>query len=137
MKPKGLVEQHMGSCIHFTGLWENKTCKAGVDYETVKGAPTDRFAFSLPCLGDPGATCAHQQFPTREEAEEYERRAMEGLAHTVAARVRIREQTKGKRGVAGTIECPKCKGKLRYTVSGYNGHVWGTCETPGCLRWIE
>jgi len=36
----------------------------------------------------------------------------------------------------GTIECPKCKGVLHYTISGYNGHVWGKCEKEDCLRWM-
>lgn len=40
------------------------------------------------------------------------------------------------KGTKGEIECPKCKGKLHYTISGYNGHVWGKCETENCLAWM-
>ena len=43
-----------------------------------------------------------------------------------------------KRGTEkGFMECPYCKGMLRFTVSSYNGHIWGKCETPDCLDWIE
>ena len=35
------------------------------------------------------------------------------------------------------IECPVCKGRLHLDQSAYNGHVWGKCETEGCLSWME
>lgn len=37
----------------------------------------------------------------------------------------------------GTIKCPLCQGKLRFTVAKINGHVWGKCETDGCLSWMQ
>ena len=37
----------------------------------------------------------------------------------------------------GTIECPKCKGDLRYFRSSSNGHVWGKCKTENCLSWMQ
>lgn len=37
----------------------------------------------------------------------------------------------------GKIECPKCKRNLLFTVSDYNGHIWGKCETDGCLPWMQ
>lgn len=43
-----------------------------------------------------------------------------------------------KTGAAGTVECPKCKGKLNWTRAvGYNNHVHARCETPDCLSWME
>lgn len=36
----------------------------------------------------------------------------------------------------GIIECPKCGNKLHYTISSYNGHIWGKCETDKCLVWM-
>lgn len=37
----------------------------------------------------------------------------------------------------GSINCPVCKkGDLRYSQAS-NGHIWGCCETPGCVRWME
>lgn len=37
----------------------------------------------------------------------------------------------------GVIECPKCKGKLHLSQAAYNGHVWGKCETEGCVSWMQ
>jgi len=37
----------------------------------------------------------------------------------------------------GCIECPLCGCKLRFTVAKSNGHVWGKCETDGCLSWMQ
>lgn len=44
---------------------------------------------------------------------------------------------KPKNDVVSTIECPKCKGVLRYRISSYNGHIHGQCETEGCLAWMQ
>jgi hypothetical protein len=44
---------------------------------------------------------------------------------------------KPKEDVRSVMECPTCKGSLRYLVSSYNGHTHGTCETTGCLKWTE
>lgn len=35
---------------------------------------------------------------------------------------------------SGTIVCPACKGKMHYTVSSYNGHIWAGCENEKCFR---
>lgn len=37
----------------------------------------------------------------------------------------------------GEMECPICQGKLHYTIAGYNGHIWGKCETEDCLQWMQ
>ena len=37
----------------------------------------------------------------------------------------------------GTVTCPKCGGELGYSISGYNGHIHGQCNTTrGCLSWM-
>ena len=39
---------------------------------------------------------------------------------------------------AGEMACPICgTGKLRYSRSGYNGHVHAACTTETCVRWME
>ena len=35
------------------------------------------------------------------------------------------------------VECPVCKGKLHLSHAAVNGHVWGKCETAGCVEWME
>ena len=42
-----------------------------------------------------------------------------------------------KEGFTGTIECPCCKGELRYVIKPGNHHCWGVCSTDGCLSWME
>jgi ssDNA-binding Zn-finger/Zn-ribbon topoisomerase 1 len=39
--------------------------------------------------------------------------------------------------VRSVMECPTCKGDLRYFVSSHNGHTHGSCDTKGCLKWME
>ena len=43
----------------------------------------------------------------------------------------------GKNFIRGTMECPKCKGTLRFIIHSLNGHVHGCCETENCLNWME
>ena len=35
------------------------------------------------------------------------------------------------------VDCPACKGRLHLSISSYNGHVHGRCETVGCVSWME
>jgi hypothetical protein len=63
-----------------------------------------------------------------EEIPAGARRAMDGV--TVIA--------KDVKSKAGSFACPICKtGTLRYTVSGYNGHVHAMCSTADCVSWME
>lgn len=61
----------------------------------------------------------------------------EQVGYIIAAMMRIREINGELRGVRGTIECPKCGARLHYTISSYNGHVHGKCETQGCVSWMQ
>lgn len=39
---------------------------------------------------------------------------------------------------SGQMPCPVCsKGNLKYSRSGYNGHVHARCSTSGCVAWME
>lgn len=49
--------------------------------------------------------------------------------------VAIMNKTDGKRGISGTIECPKCQGTLNFSIAP-NGHPHGKCQTEGCLQWL-
>lgn len=40
-------------------------------------------------------------------------------------------------GFQEVIECPACKGRLHLSIAACNGHVWGRCETPDCVKWME
>lgn len=39
--------------------------------------------------------------------------------------------------VRGNIECPKCKGTIKFTVRASDGGTAGRCSTAGCLNWRE
>jgi hypothetical protein len=59
------------------------------------------------------------------------------VSDTFKARAAIIEHSHGKRGIKGKLPCPICGGgALHYSVAA-NGHVWATCTTPDCVRWIE
>lgn len=61
----------------------------------------------------------------------------EHINKTLTAYASVVEATGGKRGVSGEIPCPICGGKLRYSVAASNGHIWGSCATPDCVRWMQ
>lgn len=126
----------MRRCVHFTGILHPK-CDAGVLYADVRRPPAaPGSGFQFPCFSDAGTECALRKTPTLAEATEEERKMNEGFEFTMAAIKLINAAVGKKRGVTGTIECPKCKGRLHYSVAGYNGHIHGKCATEGCLSWM-
>ncbi|HRG29201.1 MAG TPA: DUF550 domain-containing protein [Chitinophagales bacterium] len=42
-----------------------------------------------------------------------------------------------KLGGNGFIICPQCGNKLYWTRASSNKHVWGKCNTEGCLNWMQ
>ena len=55
-----------------------------------------------------------------------------GCPHTA-----IREDAAAKNRKQGTVVCPRCGGELGYSISSYNGHIHGQCNTTrGCLSWM-
>lgn len=69
--------------------------------------------------------------PQRTPEEEAEfKKHMEGLGEAIK-RIRATKQNQG------TIECPICQKKLGFSVAKSNGHIWGRCETAGCLAWMQ
>jgi len=70
LRERTAAEQIRNWCIHFTGLM-NDTCKAGVEYKSVKlehRAPDGLHAY--PCFRDHDThNCPLQQFMSVEEAE--------------------------------------------------------------------
>jgi hypothetical protein len=138
MAERTYVQSVMRRCVHFSGI-SQPACRAGVAYETVED-PKPNGGYRLPCFADDGArtACEHARFPTREEAEERERESHASTRRINLVRAAIVTATEGKRGVAGTIACPACEGgTVRFSVAGYNGHIWGKCSTPHCAEWVE
>ena len=82
-------------------------------------------------------------FPVSKE--EWKRLGKKGVAASFAqfekatpliAMMKEKYMRKGESGKE-TVECPVCKGFLTMSISSYNWHVWGHCQTKDCLSWME
>jgi hypothetical protein len=139
------AEEARGDCIHWRGTRE-ATCAAGVNLRGLVGGPDPGWATRLPCRASlrrrangPVATCP--QFRTQTEAE---REAEVRETEEMIARYkklgplwqRIKREHKGKTAW-GVETCPVCGGKLHWSHSRHNGHLWTKCETDGCVDVIE
>ncbi len=145
-----------GTCKFYNGSHHNKTCDAGVEYRSVLTEP-DRLtgsAFRLPCIlkwpGSPlspgqqaefekRGTCPKFTEPSKDDLAKYEAEMaahMAKMRKTFTLMSSIRKEHKGV-DWSGIVACPACGGKLHMRHAAYNGHTAGTCETEGCVRWIE
>lgn len=124
-----------GTCKHFNGV-SNNCCEAGVRY------PLGR---SLPCIerfNKAGVVCDKREEPTDAEiaAEQAKVDAfLKDFDTIVQPWVNAKKAafTKGT-SVRSADTCPKCKGIIRYSICGSNGHMMARCETTeGCVNFIE
>lgn len=131
-KTKSIGEQYAGKCINFNGLI-NDECKAGVKYPPLKS--------DTPCFieNENITICEKRRFPTAQECLDREAEMEAHLNKMRAAFEIVAKVKKEHKGTnwAGYFECPACKGKLHISHARINGHVWGKCETEGCLAWME
>lgn len=130
-----------GSCKHFTGI-QHDECKLGVNYKALAGGVVG-YGAHIPCTGrtsickDPIAKCDKIETYTVEEEKAWKKELDEEFKFMNAAIKAIREHDKANQDKSPRlIECPKCKGDLRYSIAKLNGHIWGKCETEGCLQWM-
>ena len=122
-------------CKHYNGTM-NETCKVGVKYDSIKDTSQKPYRWICTDL-DATATCPSCARKTLEEIAERKKYLNDRLAYLLLAISKIKPlRVKGKTTI-GEIECPKCQGRLHYSIAGYNGHVHGQCETKGCLSWME
>lgn len=131
-------------CNHYRAMCDHDTCKVDVPYDKFKGLKFDE----RPCFAKPGKPCNGgcdlQQMPTDEELAAEAAECNRRFEMIVAARQAIVASLGGpwKRGTpaaGGAIDCPCCKAveALRFSRSGYNGHIHATCSTADCVRWME
>jgi hypothetical protein len=143
---KSRRDQRLKTCKHFSGV-QHKACKAGIKYADVEAAAPPLTGRHLPCLpnlksGACEGECAKREFPTPEEVEAREQEIIRSISRTgtaIAAVVeKIGKWKKGMGDAQGQMPCPVCKtGTLGYSRSGYNGHIWGACSSPDCVRWMQ
>jgi hypothetical protein len=130
-------------CKSYRAMSNHDTCKAGVEYDSLKGIDFN----SRPCFKRNGKNapcgCVLAAFPTDAEIKAQDEEFAAHFAQTMVARALIVEDCggdwkKGMRSASGEIDCPVCeKGKLRYSRAGYNGHIHASCTTEGCVSWME
>lgn len=138
------IQDHMRRCVHFTGI-QHDTCEAGVCYRALVGGPDFGWASRLPCLEDrlphkegPIVACEQLKRTTREEAEAEVTKSDAAFERVTTALKAIRAKHGKDRGLRDEMPCPNnCGGTLRYSISGYNGHVHGQCSTDGCAAWMQ
>lgn len=130
-------------CNHYSGMHQKEQCGAGVRFDSLSNYGTREFMDSCPCFGPRGG-CEHAEYPTAEELAAAEAEFAKRFEGTVNARAAIVESLGGpwKRGMpaaSGVIDCPVCDGEksLRFSRSGYNGHIHAACSTDGCVSWME
>ncbi len=133
-----------GWCIHYRSSHGGQTftdCEAGVPFEKWDGT---KFAVR-PCFLDKGHSkpdampCEHLRIPTTEEIAAHET-WIEGRINVLGTVMKsIRPWRNAHKGQSAreVVECPACKGRLHLSISSYNGHVHGGCETDGCVSWME
>lgn len=139
-------------CIYYrydraTKRTADAVCDAGVRYGDV--APGDDYGIfgRLPCFLDAkgvpkhvaAASCPKLRAPTPEEIalhEEWIEKRMGTMRIVQLGIANWRKAHKGK-SASEIVECPACNGKLHLSISSYNGHVHGKCETSGCVSWME
>lgn len=138
-------------CIHYRsplqgiGKEDLTTCEAGVEFKSVQPVTGPTFR-GQPCFltdkgeSKPGALpCEKLRRPTSEEIAAHEKWLAERMGRLGIVMKGImpwRQAHKGK-SAQEVIECPACQGRLHLSISSYNGHVHGKCETDGCVAWME
>ena len=130
-------------CKHYRAMSDHDTCEKGVAYDKFKGLSFKQ----RPCFERNGVApcgCELAEFPTPAERAERDRLLDIRFANMGVARRAIVDSLGGpwKRGMdgsAGVINCPVCGGNeaLRFTRSGYNGHIHASCTTEDCVAWME
>jgi len=125
-------------CLRYAGLMR-KVCLCGISFQQITGNKGDFGIYKrIPCFGRNRIdTCKRRVFPTDAYIKRFEDKANTNHEYVVIALQTIKEINKDiKKDKEGVIVCPQCKGKLHYSIVGYNGHIWGKCETKGCISWM-
>lgn len=134
----------LGQCIHFNGI-QHDCCRADVNYRMLANDAIPGMALRLPCWtptsgrnGNSPAMCEKYQSVTDSQVAEY-KAEMEAYMDRIKKVMPVVSEWRKKspRGKNEVIECPACNGNLHLTQASSNGHVWGKCETEGCVSWME
>jgi len=126
-------------------MFQKESCEAGVEFASLEGHGTKEFHDTCPCFGpDYQGSCEHKTYPTNEEMDAEDDDIKRRFENITKARGAIvihcgGPWKKGDHGKEGQIDCPVCRNDetLRFTRSGYNGHIHARCSTDDCVAWME
>lgn len=134
-------------CKHYLGreiLAGDGKCAVGID-PRVSFCDGNNFGMfkRIPCIRTNVDTpkCGKAEWRTKEEAEreeaEFEAYVSDFMKVITTVRPAIEAEHKATGAWSGKLDCPKCSKPLHWSKAQCNGHVWGRCETPDCVSWME
>lgn len=130
---KTIEEQIAGKCKHFTGIMENKTCKAGVAYDDVKKFQYEdktKIPLQLPCFKDSGlCNCDKVEFHTPEEAAAKAKEMLRESNRSLKILFAAKDHFNKTKANTSKFKCPNGEHLAAYTRTESNGHFWIFCKT--------
>lgn len=127
------------SCVHYEPGGLDPTCAVFVDIAQLT-APSEGCVLRRPCYFIQGGTPVKcEKFTPRSEDElmRADQVKESHLRATLDVLAEVQKQTNGVNGDwSGNVTCPICGRQVFVSKSGFNGHVWGRCETEECLSWM-
>lgn len=132
-------------CRHYNGLIgpgmrkDHQPCLIGLNVRDYSNPGNGR-GIQLACTGHVGCVCPKFDGWTQAEVDADEKEMNEYIAKSMGARKAIADAMEeiGAKCGEGEIDCPACKsGRIHYSVSSYNGHVWAKCSTKDCVNFME
>jgi hypothetical protein len=99
-----------------------------------KGYSLKHYSFhTAPCFPRNRETpCEGRDWITQEEIDASEAECANFVERLVAVRALIVQTGKD----SGAVQCPYCGKAINFSIAS-NGHVRATCETSGCVSWME
>ncbi len=137
-----------GRCKHYNGslallMGESHCCHAGIDIRKATGGSDTGWFLRMPCRAETETQCKHYAEPTTEEVQASEAERKRGMDALIARMtilspliVKLKDENADEGG-EGALDCPICKGVLRWSISSYNGHIRMQCETEQCVNFME
>lgn len=136
------IEMHKSRCVYLTRYLDD-CCAAGVNYESVRyhkdGEPlTSKLSGLRPCVKDDRHidSCPKAKFLSEREARREAENDLRLGKATIKAMVLIQLNAKEHKQTQGSITCPACGDRLRYSIAT-NGHIAAQCKTEHCIKFIQ
>lgn len=129
------LDMSIGECARACGLGTSVMSRIERGLENPPDAVVSTIASVLKCTPEE----IRAGLPTAEEVAQLEKRAADALEALVAVQAdAMAHGLRRGKGGTGRVQCPVCgDGEIRYSVAESNGHIWASCSTHGCVRWMQ